>query len=503
MRFNHEKVKDVIEFIESLKHTKSHRGKSFKLDQWQKDILAKTFGPMDEHGRQLITRSLWMISKKNGKTELLAAIAIFLLLGQSEKRTGQEIVMCASSAGQARHMFDAALEMILQNPHLCEMCKPYRSTKRIVYPALGNVIVVISSDADRIHGLNPSAVLADEINSWKKDEIWGILDNSMSTRGGETLWISATHAGYDKGGLAYREFDRAKKIQNGILEDNHFLPVLFYADEEEDWTSEAVWRKCNPAIGSFFDLEELRRLCNEAKMQASKQNEFRMYRLNQFVGQAVRWLPMEHWKLCPKPNLDDLKGQQCFGGLDMAPSSDFSSFCLYFPETHSVIAKFWLNEEALAERPEYKAWKGKFITFTDGNITDYHVVRDDIIQLAQIYNIKKICADKFQSTSTQIDLGYAGLTCETMGQGFASYTQPSRELERLILSHQLKHDNPVLTWMASNVACDHDTYGNIRPSKKKAVKTGKVDGICALVMAISASQPKENKKLIRRGVVRI
>jgi phage terminase large subunit-like protein len=189
---------------------------------------------------------------------------------------------------------------------------------------------------------------------------------------------------------------------------------------------------------------------------------------------------------------EDIVGKDCIGALDLATTTDLAAFLLLFPcddGFYDLIAKFWCPREgarkrSLRDRVPYEQWIAEgWITATDGDVTDYDVIRKEIQELADGYHIREIAVDRWNATQITTQLGGDGFEMVPFGQGFASMSAPSKELEKLVISKKLRHgNNPVLNWMAANVAIEQDAAGNIKPSKKKS--TERIDGIVALVMAL-------------------
>lgn len=488
----------AIAFIQCLNLTEDYSNDLFILRPWQEEIIRGIFKE-DANGNRIINEVFLMLPKKNAKTTILSALSLVCLLALG--KSGQQIVMAASSREQASIMYDKCCQMIRSNETLSGMLEIYKSKKRIIYAAKNSSIVAISADAGTAHGLNPSVCLIDEVHAHKNKDLWGVLRKSMGTRK-ERLWISITHAGFDKASLAFEQFEYACKVKEGVIDNPHYLPILYYAKEDEDWTDEKVWFKCNPALGDFLDLDSFRQEFAKAKEMPREEGEFRMYFLNQWINSAVRWLPMTHWKECKTNFLEkDLEGQPCYIGLDLASVSDFNAAVCYFPETGHILPYFWLPEDSITRFADYPNWKrnGHLYT-TPGNTTDYKFIQKKINELANVFKIKKIAVDRCLANYLTTDLAGDGFDVVAFGQGFYSMSPPAKELERMVLNHTIKHnDNPVLTWMASNVTIEMNAAGDIKPIKPTKKKEGsKIDGIVALVMAVGASMPaKEDKNIIR------
>jgi phage terminase large subunit-like protein len=231
-----------------------------------------------------------------------------------------------------------------------------------------------------------------------------------------------------------------------------------------------------------FDF--LREECIRAKESPSKQNSFRRLYLNQWTEQDTRWIDMGVWVECGREvDAAELEGRTCFAGLDLSSSTDLSALVLLFPpkekkeetdedEPYRVLCYFWIPEENIAQRVRrdrvpYDVWaQSGFIEATDGNVIDYEVIRAHIKALSQRFDIREIAYDRWGATQLSTQLQGDGLTIVPFGQGYASMSPAAKEFEKLLLGRQIAHGgNPVLAWMASNVAIKQDPAGNIKPDK--------------------------------------
>jgi phage terminase large subunit-like protein len=316
----------------------------------------------------------------------------------------------------------------------------------------------------------------------------------MTTSSGarrQPLCVALTTAGHDRKSICWEIWRYALAVRDGAIKDPTFLPAIYAADPEDDWTKESTWRKANPNLGVSVKLEDLRVRCERAQNMPSEENTFRRLHLNQWTEQDTRWLRMDHWAQGDKPCPVDLAGRECFAGLDMATTFDTTCFCLLFPlddGTYWVQPHFWIPEENMRERVkrdrvQYDLWaKQGHLRTTPNNVTDYDQVRADINELAKKYNIRQVAIDRWNATQLATQLQGDGLNVVGFGQGYGSMSAPAKQLEGLVVAGKLLHHSPVLDWQASNVAIQSDHAGNIKPSKAKS--TERIDGIVALTMAI-------------------
>jgi len=484
----------AVAFINNLTHTKGRwAGQKFQLRGWQENgIIRPLFGTLRPDGLRQYRTLLAMLPRKNGKSEIMAGIALYLLLGESEM--GGEIYSCAADRGQASLVFDVAAAMIRNDPELSSMTKIVDSTKRIVNPKTGSFYRAISSEAYSKHGFNASAILYDELHTAPDRELWTVLTSSMGTRT-QPLVCGISTAGWNPNSLCYELYDYGKKVRDGIISDPTFLPVLYEAPQDADWRDEEVWKACNPALGDFLSIEDMRRACAEAMELPIRQNAFRRLRLNQWTEVGERWFDAEVWQACGAAvKLEDFEEEGCTVGVDLGGSTSMCAVAVIFKD-HSggvyVHMKYYTHETDLRKRSDrdhgdYEAWRDLgFLTVTPGQTVDYEYIERDILEIHRRFGITEICFDRWGAVplTTRLEKHH-GLTCVGVGQGFASMAAPCQELERLVVSRQLRHgNNPILQWNATNTQLEIDAAGNKKPNKAKS--TGRIDGISALLTALN------------------
>lgn len=492
-------------FPRYLTHTKGDWARSpFELLPWQKEIIGKMFGTVRQDPKNLKRhlrqyRKVYVeIPKKNGKTELGAGIALYLLFADHEP--GAEIYSAASDRDQAAIMFNVAADMVRQNPDLSSRCQIIDSTKRIVHNN-GGVYRVLSAEAHTKHGFNTHAVLFDELHAQPNRELWDVLTMGAGAARSQPVFFTITTAGFDRDSICWEIHKYATKVRDGIIDDPSFLPVLYYADDDDDWTDEKVWYKCNPSLGITIDIESMRDSCRMAKETPLLENTFRQLHLNQWVKQSSRFIPMRYWDECPPLTDLDLDGEEVYCGLDLASTTDIAALVLVHPcddKTFDVIPYFWIPEDSLKNRTindenMYTAWiQSGLMEATPGNVIDYNYIRQKIFDLSEKYQIKEIAFDPWNATQLVRDLEDDGATMVPMRQGFVSMTGPTKEFLTLVLSRRIRHGgHPVLRWMADNMVVRKDPAGNLKPDKEKS--TEKIDGMVALIMALDRAMRHEGE----------
>jgi phage terminase large subunit-like protein len=484
----------AVTFISLLKHTKGEwYGRPFELIDWQEQIVRDLFGILKSNGYRQFNTAYVEIPKKQGKSELAAAIALYLTCGDFEH--GGEIYGCAADRQQASIVFDVAVQMVEQNPALKARIKPLISQKRLIYKPLNSFYQVLSSEAYTKHGLNVHGVVFDELHAQPNRQLYDVMTKGSGDARKQPLYFLITTAGTDRHSICWEVHQKAEDILAGRKRDPSFYPVIFGADEEEDWTDEEVWKKANPSLGITVDIEKLRIACNSARQNPAEENIFRQLRLNQWVKQSVRWMPMEKWDAC---NLEvdetKLEGRVCYGGLDLSSTTDLTAFVLVFPpetedEPYYVLPFFWIPEENISLRVSrdhvpYDIWeKEGFLLTTEGNVVHYGFIEQFIEDLGMKYNIKEIAFDRWGAVQMSQNLMDMGFTVVPFGQGYKDMSPPTKELMKLVLEEKLAHGaHPVLRWCVDNIFVRTDPAGNIKPDKEKS--TERIDGAVALIMAL-------------------
>ena len=293
-----EKARRVIQFIECLKHTKGEfHGQPFKLLPWQEKIIRDVFGTVRDEDptiRQYTTAYI-EIPKKQGKSEL-AAIALNMLCNDDEWRA--EVYSCASDRQQAAIVFDVAVDMVKQSPALSKRIKIIPSTKRMVYQPTGSIYQVLSSEVATKHGLNVSACIFDELHTQPNRALYDVMTQGSGDARKQPLWFFLTTAGTDRNSICWEVHQKAIDILEGRKDDPRFYPVVFGLPDDADWTDEKNWYKANPSLDQTITIDKVRDAFRKAQETPADENMFRQLRLNQWVKQSVRWMPMDKWDDC-------------------------------------------------------------------------------------------------------------------------------------------------------------------------------------------------------------
>lgn len=510
--FDEKKAERAVKFINNLKHTKGvWHGVPFDLLPWQDKIIRDIFGTVKDNGYRKYNTAYVEIPKKNGKSEIAAAIALYLTCADSE--WGAEVYGCAADRQQASIVFDVAVDMVDQCPALKRRIKPIISQKRLVYIPTGSYYQVLSSEAFSKHGLNVHGVIFDELHAQPNRELFDVMTKGSGDARMQPLFFLITTAGTDRNSICYEVHQKADDILRGKKHDPTFYPVIYGIKDEDDWSLEENWYKANPSLGHTIPIEKVRDAYISAKENPAEENIFRQLRLNQWVKQSVRWMPMDIWDKCSfEVNFEKLKGRECYGGLDLSSTNDITAFVLIFPpipndDKYYVIPYFWIPEENLKLRVRrdhvpYDIWKKQgFLNTTEGNVIHYAFIENFIGELGKKFNIKEIAFDRWGAVQMVQNLEALGFTVVPFGQGYKDMSPPTKELMKLTLEQKIAHGgHPALTWMMDNIYVRTDPAGNIKPDKEKS--TEKIDGAVALIMALDRSIRHESKESVyeKRGM---
>lgn len=488
--FDERAAQHVVMFFSALRHIKGKwAGEPFKLLPWQEqEVLRPLFGWRRADGTRRYRTAYLEVPRKSGKSSLASAIALYLLFADGEM--GAEVYSVAVDRGQAAIVFDAAKQMVLQSPRLAERAQVFK--RSIIVPSTVSKYEVLSADVPSKHGINASGIIFDELHAQPNRELWDVLTTSTGARQ-QPLVFAITTAGYDRNSICWEQHEYARRVENGIVDDPSFFGYIAAADESDDWRDPKVWAKANPSLGETLSAEYLATEAQRAAEVPAYQNTFRRLHLNIWTQQDTRWMDLMAWDASAGSVIpSELEGRRCYGGLDLASTTDIAALGLVFPEgddQYKILPFFWIPSEKMRERElrdrvPYSAWvRAGFVTATPGNVIDYATIRRDINALRGEYEIQEIGHDPWNATQIALELENDGIRMIPIRQGFVSLSAPTKELLRLVMAKKLSHGgNPVLRWMADNLSVKQDPAGNLKPDKNKSAN--KIDGIVALIMAL-------------------
>ena len=492
--YDKKKADRAVTFIENLCHTKGKwAGTPFWLLPWQEQLIRDIFGIVKPDGNRQFRTAFVEICKKVGKSELAAAVALYLLYADNEPSA--EVYGAAADRQQASIVFDVAKQMVEMAPALMKRSKLMGATKRIVNYSNAGYYQVLSAEVGGKHGFSVSGLVFDEIHTQPNRQLYDVLTKGSSDARQNPLHFIITTAGNDRHSIAYELHTKAVDILEGRRVDPTFYPVVYGLKDDEDWEDEANWYKVNPSLGYTVDIERLRDAYREAKQNPADEITFKWLRCNMWVSSTVAWIPDAIYMRGNEPiDMDALAGRDCYAGLDLSSTGDITALVLIFPprdeeEKYVLLPYFWIPEETIPRRVKansvpYDIWeKQGYIMSTEGNVIHYDFIEKFIMYLSEKYHILEIAVDRWNATQMIQNLEGEGFTIVPFGQGFSSMSAPTKEFYRLLMEGRIIHGgNPVLRWMAGNVVIDTDPAGNIKVTKAKSKE--KIDGIVAAIMAL-------------------
>jgi len=492
--FDEEAADRAVNFIEQFcTHVKGElAGKAFILEQWQKDdIVRPLFGWKDKDTGLRKYRSCYVeIPRKNGKSNLAAALALYLLFADGEP--GAEIISAAGDRGQANIVFHIAQEMIKNNKHLRSKAKVLRNT--IEYKS--SWYKSISAEAYTKHGLNCHGIIFDELHTQQNSELWNVLTTSVGARR-QPVIISLTTAGHDRASICYEMHEYSEKVLNGSVDDDSFLPVLYKAEPDDDWTDPETWKKANPGYGTICNEAYFVDAVKKAKSNPSYINSFLRLHLNIWTSAETAWIPDDTYMKGDKPiPYDRLPSLPAYGGLDLASTQDLTAFALIFRDDenecfymlcHQFVNSVKAHNKKLAAGVDYLNYEREGdLTITPGNVTDYRIVKQYIMDQCAKYDVREIGYDPKFSTYIVAELTEEEITMQPMAQNITSMNGPTKEMEMEIMKGNVIHGgNRCLRWQFGCAIIYTDNNENKRVIKEQK-ENKKVDGVIASIIALNS-----------------
>jgi len=496
LRFDAEKAERAIEFFTYLKHSKGEwAGREFVLQPWQVFGLWVLFGWVNTDGSRRFRTAYEELARKNGKSTKAAGVGLYIAFADDEP--GAEVYSVATKKDQAMIVHSEATRMVRATPDLSAMIQTFKNNlsridKHQKYEPLG-------ADDDTLDGLNVHGAIVDELHAHKTRAVFDLMETGTSARR-QPLLYAITTAGTDQSAasVCWEQHVYAEQILKGVIQDDTFFAFICAIDEKDDWEDERNWYKANPNLGVSKKLDYMRDQARKAKNMPAKLNSFLRLDLNRWTQQVTRWIDMDLWAANAGAPIDEtaLIGCRCYGGLDLSSVSDLTAWVLLFPDPVMadrvlILPRIWCPESKLQDsernqyRHQYETWAREgWITTTPGNAIDYEVVKAQILEDAQTFQIQEIAVDRlFQGYQLSMQLAEEGLTVAACGMGYMSMAGPCAEFERRLLGQHLRHGgHPVLTWMANNVSVKEDPAGNRKPDK--STSQGKIDGIIGILLAL-------------------
>ena len=487
LEFREGVVDGAIEFISTLKHfTGKSSGQNFILEDWQAFIVANIVGwYWKDTDNRRYSSSYIEISRKQGKTALAAALCLYFLIADGED--GAEVDLAANSKEQAKIAFSFCSTFTKQLDPKAKYLKAYRDS--ILLDANNSKLRVFAADDSKLDGFNASFGLIDEYHSAKNSKVRDVIKSSMGMRQNPHL-CTITTAGFDKTLPCYKLRSTAIDILNGLKEDDSMFIAIYCLDEDDEWMDEKNWVKCSPNLDVTVTSKYIREQVQSAINNPSEEVGVKTKTLNLWCDSAKVWLPETYIiKASKNVEWDSLKDQPCYVGVDLASTSDLTavSYLVVKDGIYYFKTDYYLPESALKEKADrelYKYWKQMgLLKITDGNVTDYDYITNDLMKYSDIVNIQKVGYDKYNSTQWAITATDLGLPLEEYPQTLGNFNKPTREMERLLLSGKAVVDNNEITrWCFKNVTLKSDYNGNVKPNK--SINAKKIDGAISMIQAL-------------------
>jgi phage terminase large subunit-like protein len=497
-------ARDAIQFVEHCRHSKGEwAGQRIELTLWQKFVRGSVFGWQRADGTRRFRVVYEEVARKNGKSTSAATVALTCLVADGEP--GADVYSAATKKDQARIVFDEARKMVLRSEDLLRLVSVYRAS--LAVDTTLSSFQPLSSDERTMDGLNPHAIIIDELHKHRNRAVFDVLDTAMGSRRQPLLWIITT-AGDDNPESVYaQERAYAESVVNGSFADEEWFVYIATLDPEDRWDDPAVWIKANPNLDVSVKLDDLTRQCRAAKNNPAKQIEFKRLRCNVRTASSTQLISGALWDENSLGPFDpaELIGRRCFGGLDLSSKIDLTAWVKLFPpeepgDRWRVVPRFWMPADTVdaksdRDQVQYRRWISEgFIEATEGNIIDHNEVGWAVLEDARVYDIASIAYDPWLATQLAVSLKGDGLDMAEFIQGIRSYTAPTKELLAWLLGNKIDHGgNPVLRWMALNMRVQMDKNENQMPTKKLSI--GRIDGATALIMAIGRSMADDQAGL--------
>ena len=498
LHFDPNAAHQSVEFIQTLPHTKgewSNRAELLALEPWQKFILTAVFGWMRDDGLRRFRTVYIEVPRKNGKSCLSAGVGLHMLRNDAEH--GAEVYSVATKRDQARIVFDHARQMALRKDLLDVV--PFRHNLHIddpSHPSVGSKFEPLSAEGSTMDGFNISCAINDELHAWQRRDVYDVLDTATGSRAQPLIW-NITTAGSNLEGICYELREYVCRILDGVISDDTLFGCIWTIDEDDDWTSEAAWKKANPNYGVSVYPLDIKRLCKKAQEMPSEQNAFLTKRLNVWCNADEAWMNMQHWDQCANHDLriEDFAGQECWLGVDLASKNDIASVAQLFRDTVAgeqhvyAFTRNYLPEAAVRESQNvghYDGWRrsGRLVV-TPGNILDIDAIEAECAQMAEDYNVIELAFDPlFNATQFGVHMAEHGLLVVEVRPSVLNFSEPMKWMEAYVLDDKWHHNgDPVMTWAVSNIVCHTDAKDNIFPNKPR--RAAKIDPVIASLMAFN------------------
>lgn len=488
----------VIKFIHAYCRVPegAHVGKPLRLMEFQRRFIIAVYDNPAGTSRAYLS-----IARKNGKSALIAAIALAHIVGPEAKLNSQ-IISGARSREQASIVFKLAEKMVRLSPELRKIVKVIPSQKTLIGLSMNVEYKAISAEAGTAHGLSPVVAILDEVGQVKgpSDAFVEAIETAQGAHERPILLAISTQAATDAD-LFSVWLDDAEKSG-----DPRIVSHVYAAPEDCDLLDESAWLAANPALGEFRSVQDIRDFAARAMRMPSDENTFRWLYLNQRIDASAPFVGRSLWAANGGAPAADWGRRPVYLGLDLSEVNDLTALVLVCPIDGVLHVRpvFWLPKEGLAERARkdrvlYDVWaRDNLLSTTPGKSIEYEYVAEHLRGVFDRYDVKRCGFDRWNMRHLKPWLAKAGFTeaelerFEEIGQGFQSMSPALRELESMLLNEKVRHGNhPVLAMCAANAVVKSDEAGNRKLDKRRSA--GRIDGMVALAMVASLAAADLNE----------
>lgn len=501
--YDHDKYLKVIDFIQSFcKHSKGEfAGKPFRLELWQKAIMAATFGIVHKKtGFRKHNELLVVVARKNGKSTWASAVALYMLVGDGEN--GAEVYATAVKKEQADIVFKESQRMRDKSPVL--LSNTYKNKTELEFRSTDSIYKSLASETKSLDGLNGHCYIMDEIHAWTKQDLYDVCRGSLGARR-QPLIFKISTAGTTRESVFDSQYEYASAVLNGKIKDPDCLQFIYELDKREEWLLPKMYEKANPNIGVSVSREWLVKYMEKAKASPTEETTFLTKHCNIRENAFNSWLDFETiMKNNMTFDLDDWYDTYAIGGVDLSSTIDLTCATLlrfnFETEYIEVIQMYFIAEEQAAKREHhdkvpYKEWKDQgLVRFTKGHKVDFQDVEAWFDEIRDDYKlmIMSIGYDDWSAEYFVKAMENSGYEMDVVRQGFKTLSPNMKLLEAEFLDHKIAHNNnKILNWNLTNVSIQSDPAGNIKPVKTGGRKSNlRIDGLASLLDAYIAYQRK-------------
>ncbi len=489
--FDEARAERPIAFIERFcKHSKGEwAGQGICLELFQKAYIQALYGFVDaDTGLRQYRESFFLVGRKNGKSTLLAGLALYMLTSDDEG--GAEVYSTATKYAQARLLFDEAHNMIKQSP---DLSKHFRKRKTDLYymPTMSK-FQPLSRNSDSLDGLNASFVIMDELHGVKDRNLYDVMRQSQAARR-QPLLIMITTAGTVRECIFDDMYSYAAQVADGAVTDEHFLPVLYELDDRAEWTDPAAWVKANPALGSIKKRDDLTAKVERAKQNRSELSGVLCKEFNVRETVKTAWLSFDDINNEAMFDLADFRGGYCIGGVDLSITTDLTCASLLLmkrgDDKKYITQMYWLPADRLQERVQqdkipYDKWHERgLLRLCAGNSISYSDVTQWFCEVVKQYDLFPawVYYDSYSARYFVDEMQMQGFNMVRCIQGAKTLSLPMQMLGTDLQAHKvIYNNNPVLKWCLTNTGIQTDRNGNIVPVKNQSPRQ-RIDGAAALL----------------------